>query len=277
MKTVKLTIKAAGFCIANKNHALSKTSRKKIKFYATFGIIKHPTKGVILFDTGYTTDFYRETKKFPFSVYANITKVTIHKEEEAKSILQKIGIETDEVRFIIISHFHADHIGGLRDFPNAQLICSQTSFEAVKNRKGLKAVIKGFIPNLLPANFEKRAQLLEFQKEENLHPIFGKFIDLFEDGSIKIVQLEGHAKGQIGAIVQTENQEVFLIADGAWLKENYEELHFPSKTIKIFIDSWKELTATLTKIHHYQKKHPETLIIPCHCENTLTHLPPYLK
>ena len=43
-----------------------------------------------------------------------LTKVVIDKNQEAK-----MQINPDEVSHIILSHLHADHVGGLIDFPNA--------------------------------------------------------------------------------------------------------------------------------------------------------------
>ena len=51
----------------------------------------------------------------------DITKVVIEDHQELKNQLQSFGIKTNDINHIIISHFHADHIGGLQDFPNAKI------------------------------------------------------------------------------------------------------------------------------------------------------------
>lgn len=258
---------SAGFCTAKKSHVLKGASKNNIKFFATFGLIEHPSEGYILFDTGYTDSFYSETKKFPFKLYAKATKVYIKKEEEAKEQLLSLNIKPSDIKYIIISHFHADHIGGLKDFPDAKFICSESAYNDIKNKTGISAVKKGFIPNLLPVDFENRVTLLNFSNSNIFDKYLGNQIDLFNDQSILLCELDGHAKGQIGALLNSE-QKTFLIADAAWLKENYQNLHLPNAIVRIFFDSWKDFKNSLNRVHQYYKANPETLIIPCHCEQT---------
>ena len=35
---------------------------------------------------------------------------------EIKNQLKSLGLETSDIKHIIISHFHADHIGGIKRF-----------------------------------------------------------------------------------------------------------------------------------------------------------------
>ncbi len=268
MKGLSVQIKSAGYCTASESHAISGGSRKSIKFYASYAIIHHPKHGLVLFDTGYTRRFYNETKNWPYKIYALATKVYVGEEEELINVLKEEGIDAPEVKFIIVSHFHADHIGGLRDFPNATFICCKDAFEDVKGKKGISALRKGFIPNLLPSDFESRCRFIAFANAEINDNHLGPLIDLFEDGSILLCRLDGHAKGQMGAMINTE-PKTFLVADGAWLKANYTELRFPNPIVKLFFDSWSDYKNSLKGIHDYHKANPETIIMPCHCEESL--------
>lgn len=267
MTKVKFSLKSAGYCTAKQSHALRGAKSKTIKFYATYAHIEHPVHGHILYDTGYTRRFYDVTKKFPFKLYAKLTKVYISEHEEAIEMLKQKGIDANDINYIIVSHFHADHIGGLKDFPRAKFICSDIAYEDIKDRKGVAALKKGFIPALMPADFEKRVELISFSKAEQLLPELGPVVDLFNDGSIILCSLPGHAKGQVGALLNTD-KKVFLISDAAWLKENYTNLHLPSPLVKLFFDSWKDFENSLQKVHNYAKANTDTVIIPCHCEET---------
>lgn len=268
MTKLKFDLKCAGYCEADGSHALRGTPKGVIPFYATFAYIHHPKHGHILFDTGYTQRFYEETKRFPFSIYAAITKVYIRPDEYASHQMNIQGVSPEEVNYIIVSHFHADHIGGLKDFPNATFICAKSAYDDVRNRKGISALSKGFVPNLMPSDFESRAKFIDIQNASVEDESLGKLYDLFDDESILLCALDGHAKGQIGALLETEKGKVFLVADGAWLKQNYTEYHLPNPIVRLFFDSWKDFKSSLMRIHLYHKKNPETIIIPCHCRET---------
>ena len=274
---VDLKISKAGSCMAGGNHAERGAPRKNIQFNAMFALIEHSEKGYILFDTGYTQRFFEGAKKFPYQIYAGITKVNLKKEEEVVHQLKAKGIKADEVKYIIISHFHADHIGGLKDFPNAQFICTKVGYEDVRGKAGFSGLIRAFMPNLMPKDFEDRCRFVEVEKGTIIHPSLGKMVDVFGDGTIKMCALDGHALGMIGILVATPKREVFLVSDAAWLKSNYEDLKLPHPIVKLFFYSWKDFKMNIQRIHTFYKNNPETLIVPSHCMETYMELPQDLK
>ena len=109
-----------GFCTHPQHIPLRNRKLRPMKFYSMFAVLVHPKEGVILFDTGYGTDFKEHTRKFPEYIYQLTTPVHLCKEDAAVARLRTLSIEPKDVRHIVISHFHADHIGALRDFPKAQ-------------------------------------------------------------------------------------------------------------------------------------------------------------
>ena len=266
---MKFKLEHTGFCLSSKHFVLTGTERKDIRFYATYGIIEHPKHGVILFDTGYTSRFYDYTKKFPYALYPLITKVFVEKSEEAIFRLQENGISAEDVKYIIISHFHADHIGGLKDFPNATFICNKVAYDAVKDKKGFNAVRHGFIPMFLPDDFESKIQFINFDTCEKSDTDLGDLVDIFNDNSILLCELGGHAKGQIGAILNTNEGQIFLAADACWVEEAYKENWLPNRIVRFIFDNWNNYISSLKKVQNFHINNPETLIIPCHCEKTM--------
>ena len=268
MKQVKFQLKCAGYCTSHQHHAVKGMPRKEVEFVATYGYIWHPEHGHILIDTGYTDRYFRETKNFPNSIYAKATPVFIKKENEAVMELQEMGISADQVSYIIITHYHADHIAGLRDFPNATFISSKKAYSDVKNRKGINAVRKAFLPGLLPNDFQDRLQLIDFEHSTISEEHLGELYDVFDDGTILLCKMDGHAAGQIGALINSQKGKVLMVADGAWLKENYQEMRLPNPIVRLFFDSWKDFKATLERIHNFYMANPNVPIIPCHCKRS---------
>lgn len=273
---VKFWLKTAGYCLSKENIVIRKGRNRDIKFPATYGVIRHPREGWILFDTGYTHRFHTETSRFPARIYAMLTPTTIKPEEEAVAGIKEMGIDPGEIRHIIVSHFHADHVGGLKDFPNARFYCTEKAFYQAINYRGFAAVRRGILPGLLPDDLAERVDLIDRGNRSQIEDKdLGKMTDLFGDGSVLLPFLPGHAAGQIGALLETEEGKVFLAADSAWVRENYRNYDLPSPVVRLFFDSWADYTTSLRKVQSFWKNHPDIPVIPTHCEETrlnyLTH------
>ena len=261
MDKVEYKIFKTGYCLQNEIFAIIKGKNKKTKFYAMSVLIKHPKSGYILFDTGYSKEFYNAIKKFPYSIYGKITPVVTDEKDSIKSQLEKIGTKPDEIKYIIISHFHADHISGLKDFKNARFLCIENAYKKIKNKNGFNALKEGFLPDLLPDNFDKRVEFIQNKKNIEKYKPFNEVYDIFNDGSVFGVDLSGHAKGQIGIIID----DTFFVSDACWYSKSYRENTPPPLWVRLILGKNIEYLETLEKLHLFYKNNPDFKIIPSHC------------
>lgn len=260
----------AGYCTQLEIVAKTKGKFKTIPFPATFLLIQHPTKGIVLFDTGYSQHVLRAMKTFPFQLYKMTTPVYFKEGESAKEQLEARGIQATAVRFIILSHFHADHMGGLRDFPNATFICSGQELEEVKQKTGFRALKSAYIPALLPTDFHKRAQFIEelpVIQTPIFSDIYPEAVDLFGDGSILGIALPGHTSYQFGIFLYAQDTPYFFIADACWLTETFEKLAVPSQLAKHVLGLGQDYYDNINKLHALHTRYPHVKIIPCHERN----------
>lgn len=273
---LNVTFFQAGYCTHPEAVVVRDGQWKTTNFPSLFALISHPESGNILFDTGYSDRFFQETRHFPLRLYALTTPVYFQPEDSAVYQLKNQGIEPESVQYIIISHFHADHIGGLRDFPNARFVCFKSAYEAVKHRRGISALKAGFLSGLLPSDFEQRAIFVEDKKRISLPPQYTPFdtgFDLLGDGSLYAVELPGHATGQLGLFfIDADHQSYFLIADACWLSRAYQEFVKPHPIANLIFSDRQEYVDTLSKIHQLYKLNPEVKIIPTHCSKTWNEL-----
>lgn len=268
MKKVKLHLGYAGHCFAKENDAIQGGRKQKVPFHALWGLIEHPEEGWILYDTGYTRRFFEATRSYPNRIYAKMTKVICTEADEVASQLAKNGIQPDEVRHIIVTHFHADHVGGLKDFPKAQFYASRAALDQALTTSNLMAFTKGMLKALHPDDLQARTKVIEDICQPIADEVLGSKYDLFGDQSLFLVPLPGHAAGQMGVLLQTEKRPYFLIADACWLKKSYEEMVLPNPIVKLFFHSWSDFKQSLSAVHDYHKAHPETVIVPTHCAET---------
>lgn len=272
MKNVQLFLNYAGHCLAKEHHAIRGGRKEDVQFHALWGLIRHPEKGWILFDTGYTRRFYQATRSFPNKIYALATKVQISESEEVLQQLKHYGVQPTEIEHIILSHFHADHTGGLCDFPKATIYCSRKAFEQVQRTSDLFAFTKGILKQQHPADLAQRVQLIEEVGSPFDDAILGQCFDLFGDKSLVLVPLPGHAAGQIGLRLRTQQQEYFLIADTCWLRRTFQEMVLPHPIVRLFFHSWSDFKNSLKKVNAFHKAHPKVCIVPTHCSTTTAPL-----
>lgn len=268
MKKTELYLNYAGHCFAKEHHAIRGGKREDITFHALWGLIKHPEKGFVLFDTGYTSRFFQATKRYPHKIYAKATKVVINNEDEIANQLAAQGIDPLSIEHVLITHFHADHTAGMRDFPNAKFYCTKDALDQALSLPHVISFSKGILKKLLPEDLKNRCVLVDQSCESTSDPILGTKYDIFGDQSMFAIMLPGHAKGQMGIQLQTEKSQYLLIADACWLRKSYEEYVLPHPIVRLFFHSWKDFKSSLRKVHKYHIQNPNLVIVPTHCSST---------
>ncbi len=251
---------------------------KSISFPAQVAVITHEKHGVLLFDTGYSDHFFKATQRFPEKFYRWITPVNLLESDILLNQLKEEGIQKSDVKNVILSHFHADHIGGVKDFSEAKFVYHNQAYENLKALKRWPALKRGFLPALLPTDFLERSHpILDEQfvtsksiLSSGLDPIFDKVFDFFGDQSVFVIPLPGHEEGHTGLLVNTSDQKCyFLVADACYHRDAFEkENKLPHPLAKLIIHDFPTYKSTIQKLAELRLKKPNINIIPCHCQDT---------
>lgn len=266
---VECTILDTGYCTAHEAMMLRGGGLQTLECHALVALIKHPQHGWGLWDTGYAPRMLDETTHLPFSLYRRATPLFIQPHQAVAAQLPRFGITADDIQWIVLSHFHADHVAGLRDFPHARIIATAEGYADVRWRDGLSALKRGFLPTLLPADFEQRADLIVDFRDAPFG-VLGATHDLFGDGSLRLVAMPGHARGQIGMVVQTAERLILLAADGAWLRQAIRQQRPPSRLTTLLVDDYAAVGTTLQRLHAISQAYPDLVIMPTHCPEVYT-------
>ncbi|MNZ83128.1 N-acyl homoserine lactonase AttM [compost metagenome] len=268
---VEMQWSAAGYCSHPEFLTLHGGAWKAVPFPAGFACIRHPRHGYILFDTGYSERFFEETKRLPALLYRLITPVNFSEGDSAVNQLRRMGIEAKDVTYVVLSHFHADHTAGLRDFSHARIIYKREAYDAVRTLGPFAAVKSGYLSGLLPEDFEQRSLYVEEARPhtlpENLPFVSG--YDLFGDGSLIAVDVPGHAAGQIGLFLRTASGEHFLCADTVWSSRAYRERRKPHSAARLIMDNYKQYEDSFDRLCRLHQQCPHIAIIPSHCGESL--------
>ncbi|MDM4718732.1 MBL fold metallo-hydrolase [Micromonospora sp. WMMA1363] len=74
--------------------------------------------GLVLVDTGHGLDDIADPKR-RIGPVRGVVRPVLDPDETAARHVERLGFRRDDVRHIVVTHFDADHIGGLSDFPHA--------------------------------------------------------------------------------------------------------------------------------------------------------------
>jgi glyoxylase-like metal-dependent hydrolase (beta-lactamase superfamily II) len=243
-----------------------------VRFPALCALIRHPTRGTWLYDTGYSSHFFDATQPFPERLYRWLTPVRLPEEDRLLRQLDQRGVHARDIDGIIVSHFHADHIAGLRDFPNASFLASRAGYSQARTLTRTAALRRAILPRLLPDHFSERTAFVEDLAEAVLPAALHPFLlgrDLFGDGSLMAVSLPGHAEGQFGLLLQgAQDQLAFLVADACWSLAGLQNNRPPSRWAQAICHDPNSYLDTFARLRELTILAPQIVVVPSHCEDT---------
>lgn len=237
IKSIK--IYSCGYCTNDIGKVYKGQVHKEVVFEAKALLIEHETQGMILVDTGYSERVY--TNGLLSKLYNFLNPTICTREDTLINQLNKDGIDDEDVNYIILSHLHPDHIGGLRDFLTPQIIMSYGSNDVYLGNSFKDILFK----NMLPGELSERSRLVETNTQSPLEGFDG--LDLFEDGSLWLIDIEGHAKGQLGVFIP--DKDLFYIADATWGTQwMNHSLKLVAKLIQYNYKAYKRVLEKLMKL-----------------------------
>ncbi len=192
-----------------------------------FYLIVHPN-GLALFDTGMKLDnwpaqFRKDGDQRP--------------EQMIDTQLAKLGYRPDDIKYVIMSHLHLDHAGGMPLFPKSTFIVRKSELKAA----------------WWPERFQVH-YIFDDYKETRSFDYFElddtEAFDVFQDGSVICIDTKGHSQGHQSLIVNLpKSGRYVLTADAAAMAEILDEGVLPAV-------AWnaEESLRSLRKVQHLKRE-----------------------
>lgn len=209
-KVEEVKIYCCGSCTNNLSVMFRGMKREKREFPARAALIRHRELGNILYDTGYSEEIFRGGPGL--WLYRLLNPVRLAKEEGICERLKKDGIPPETVKTILLSHAHPDHIGGLSRFSGCELVAFGETLDALERPRVRNLVFHSLLPPKGCIQSQRRPG--NPLSNHFLNRYFGQVYDLFRDGSVIGIRLDGHCRGQMGLWIP--DVSLFLAADTCW-------------------------------------------------------------
>ncbi|MER6081357.1 MBL fold metallo-hydrolase [Streptomyces sp. NPDC001833] len=164
--------------------------------------------GLVLVDSGYGLDDIADPKR-RVGPARRFIRPAFDPDETAVRQVEKLGFRRDDVRHIVLTHFDADHIGGLSDFPDAQVHLTSDEARGAVHSPSLRERI--------------RYQRFQWAHGPNLvehHPdgekwrgfAAAKELDMISPG-IVLIALPGHTRGHAAVAVDAGTRWILHAGD----------------------------------------------------------------
>jgi N-acyl homoserine lactone hydrolase len=165
----------------------------KVDFVFSCYLIKHGSE-YMMWDTGYGPKAEQAPKQ------------TVVEQ------LAKLNVKPEQIKYVGISHYHGDHIGGAFQFPGATLLIGKGDWDSMKAGTappGTDAMLKSWVDG-------GKVEPLANDK------------DVFGDGSVIILAAPGHTPGHHAILVKLAKMgPVILVGDAVHFHENYDNNGVP--------------------------------------------------
>src|SRR5882757_5312568 len=169
----------------------------KLQFVFSCYLVKHGDD-YLLWDTGHA-----------------MTAPNVAPKVSLVDLLAKIDVKPEQIKYVGISHYHADHTGQVASFPKATVLIGQGDWDAISSPKPPQGV--NFKPFEAWIKGESKVEPLALDK------------DVFGDGSVVVLRTPGHTPGHSSLLVRLpQTGTVVLSGDAMHFRENYDAFGVPA-------------------------------------------------
>ena len=124
-------------------------------------------------------------------------------------LLAQLDIRPEQIKFVGISHLHADHTGQVASFPKATVLIGKADWDAISN----PAPAQGVNATPFAAWIKGEAQVEPLANDK----------DVFGDGSVIVLNTPGHTPGHHSVLIKlAQTGAVLITGDAVHFRENYD-------------------------------------------------------
>jgi glyoxylase-like metal-dependent hydrolase (beta-lactamase superfamily II) len=229
-------------------------------------LFEHPTEGPVLIDTGYGRRTARDPFDYPGRTATNLLHMRMATGSAVADQLPDVGWTTDDVKHVVLTHMHSDHVGGLEDVPRSTLWVARAEWEA--------AAEPGFLgkPDTRPFEDHARVRTIDFIATSPYGPFSGH-VDVFGDGSLILLPTPGHTVGHLSVLLNLKGRSFLFVGDSAWIDRHWQEVAPKGRLVRGLLEvDWQANQGALLRIRAWAQAFPDLTIVSGHEAGNLQRL-----
>jgi N-acyl homoserine lactone hydrolase len=222
-------------------------------------VIEH-RDGLVLFDTGQDRASVTDRYYFPGGIvgffYRRLARFAIGAGDTLTAQLTALGYQASDVTTAVLSHLHQDHIGGIAELPNAEIVVNAIDWADIDSPS---ALLNGVMADhvRLPSVSYRPVDIPE-SVDEAIAP-FTHALDLRGDGSLLLLPTPGHSPGSMSLLVRAEGMPpLLLVGDLTYDVGLLAGEHVPG------VGEKKGLLASTRAVTALRERHPDLVVLAAH-------------
>ncbi|KAJ5772968.1 hypothetical protein N7457_007864 [Penicillium paradoxum] len=186
----------------------------------------------IVFDLG----LRHPSTNYPTPIQAHLaTRRPMSTEPNVVQSLAAGGLSTEDVDYVVYSHVHWDHIGDPKAFDKSTFVVGPGTLALLNDNSAFRGSHSFFEPDLLPLSrtielpptteAKESSSSIELPDPNAVTPMFTlpwaphgslpRVMDIFQDGSVMLVDAPGHLPGHINLLARTGPSKYNYLAGDA--------------------------------------------------------------
>src|SRR3954447_5188967 len=190
------------------------TSKDAVAVPVPAFLIRHPSAGAILVDTGLHPSIASDPRENFGALGARLGKPSLAAGEDVPSQLRERGLDPGEIPIVVMTHLHMDHASAISEFPNSTFVVSEAEWRFAAGSGG--GARNGYRRSHFDYAFEYRT--VDFDRANiNSYAGFGRTFDLFGYGSLRLAFTPGHTAGHMSVIAHLAERDFVIGGDCVYL------------------------------------------------------------
>ncbi len=208
-------------------------------------VLTHP-KGDVLVDSGLPLEAIDDPAHWSWLEYATWSATPAN---HVRAQIEAAGFDPDAIRYVVQSHLHYDHIGGIGHFPDAQFLVHRREWDYAHEPSDWISQAAYPLADIDRPGVSWRFLDLSAEDRE---------LDLYGDGRIRVIFSPGHAVGQLSVLARLDDRTALLTGDAA-----DSEQHWDRETLPPYVDL-PALATSLDNLHRLESDEHVDQVIFAH-------------
>ena len=260
------TFKAPALAVGPSRRVLPPT--KTVDLSNTVAVIVRGAGDVVLVDVGWSAEVCADPAGRLGRVRAFTLGVRARAGDAIVDQLRLLGIDRYRVKTVVATHLHLDHVGGVVDFPDAELVCSDREL----------AAFRGFPrdPGYRTEDLARVGRIRTVRYDGGPTYGFRASHDLFGDGDVVLLDARGHTSGLAAVALRGAGAERAYVHVGDAVYQSWEYGLAPRGPSALArITAWKkdELATTYASVRSCEADPRRPIVVPSHDANVFARLP----